>query len=507
MDGEIELRMMSTKKEFGDFQTPQRLAESVIGLIDQLFGCPKIVIEPTAGLGAFLQASVDRWQDRASYEGYEINPEYCNQAQARLAGTGTKILQRDFFREDWAANLARFPQSRLLVVGNPPWVTNSTLGQLGSSNLPLKSNFQGLRGFEARSGKSNFDIAEWILMRLIEVLPTDGVLAMLCKTMTARRVLSHFWKSGAKSGETQLFRIDAKAHFGAAIDACLLVTTGRPSAVKSATVYASMDLQSASSRIGFVDGNLVSDMDRYEAHQHLDGGCTTYAWRSGIKHDAADVMEFSCDGLRLINGFGEEVDIEDEYVFPLLKSSDVGNGRCKSRKAVLVTQRHTGCDTAEIANRAPKTWAYLHRHASALDARRSSIYRNRPKFAVFGVGSYSFAPWKVACSGMYKTLSFLVVPPYGQRPVLLDDTCYSISFQLQQEAELIHSLLSSDAAKMFLSSLIFTDSKRPITLDVLKRLSFVELARESGQLRELQHFVQLREGKGQQSQVGTGFSK
>jgi len=40
-----------------------------------------------------------------------------------------------------------------------------------SENLPKKSNFQGLRGLDARTGKSNFDIAEWMLIRLIEALP------------------------------------------------------------------------------------------------------------------------------------------------------------------------------------------------------------------------------------------------------------------------------------------------------------------------------------------------
>ena len=33
------------------------------------------------------------------------------------------------------------------MVGNPPWVTNAELGSLGSVNLPEKSNFQNLGGF------------------------------------------------------------------------------------------------------------------------------------------------------------------------------------------------------------------------------------------------------------------------------------------------------------------------------------------------------------------------
>ena len=63
---------MSAKKEFGDFQTPKNLAEKIASLISQIFGTPDIVIEPTSGLGAFLQASLNQWKDAARYEGYEI---------------------------------------------------------------------------------------------------------------------------------------------------------------------------------------------------------------------------------------------------------------------------------------------------------------------------------------------------------------------------------------------------------------------------------------------------
>ena len=41
-------------------------------------------------------------------------------------------------------------------------------------NLPEKKNFMGLRGMDARTGKSNFDIAEWMLIQLIEALPEIG---------------------------------------------------------------------------------------------------------------------------------------------------------------------------------------------------------------------------------------------------------------------------------------------------------------------------------------------
>ena len=87
---------MSTKKEFGDFQTPPLLAQRVVTLVEELYGAPDIVIEPTAGLGSFLSASSEHWKTRSDYEGYEINEEYVHLARKTLKQFGVRLLQRDF---------------------------------------------------------------------------------------------------------------------------------------------------------------------------------------------------------------------------------------------------------------------------------------------------------------------------------------------------------------------------------------------------------------------------
>lgn len=483
---------MNARKEFGDFQTPAELAAKVVALAADLFGDPDVVIEPTAGLGAFLKASANRWGGKARCEGYEINREYVEAAKTRLAGAGVEVFQRDFFTENWKENLTRHGKGRVLVIGNLPWVTNSDLSRADSRNVPPKSNFQGLRGFDARTGKSNFDISEWMLIRLIEALPNDGAIALLCKTTAARKVLRYFWKKGEGREGSALFRIDAKAEFDVSVDACLFTATGAHTADKTAKLYSALDTRAQATRFGLVGDDLVSNIRAYQSNKTLDGGTPvcTWRWRSGVKHDAAKVMEFTRDERGLVNGFGEAVGIEEDYVFPLFKSSDLGNGRKAIRKFVLITQTRTGDDTSVIRSAAPNTWAYLERHADVLDARASAIYRNRPRFSVFGVGPYSFSPWKVAISGLYKTFSFAVVPPRDDRPVMVDDTCYSLPCQSEAEARFLHEMLSSEAALAFLSSLVFTDSKRPVTVAVLRRISLVDLARRLGRLDELHHFIQ-----------------
>src|SRR5439155_11271931 len=122
-------------------------------------------------------------------------------------------------RQDWDVELASISGS-LLILGNPPWVTNSTVASLNGSNLPVKENFQGFRGIEARTGKSNFDISEWMLIRLVRALRgRPATIAMLCKSGTARKLLRYAWQNDGRIAEASIYRIDAKKHFSAAVDA------------------------------------------------------------------------------------------------------------------------------------------------------------------------------------------------------------------------------------------------------------------------------------------------
>ena len=185
--------------EFGDFQTPPSLAKQACQLLAVQGLAPASVIEPTCGIGNFVLASLDTFA-QARVVGVEINAAHVEKLTASLARHAAKaraeVIQGNFFDFDWSALLGRLAEP-VLVVGNPPWVTNSQLGALGSQNLPQKTNFQKHVGLDALTGKSNFDISEWMLIRLLELLRDwQATLVMLCKTAVARKALVHAWKSG-----------------------------------------------------------------------------------------------------------------------------------------------------------------------------------------------------------------------------------------------------------------------------------------------------------------------
>lgn len=478
------------KTEFGDFQTPYPLAVDVCRFLASQGLPPASIVEPTCGKGAFLSAALRSFPEASAW-GFDINADYvskCRQAVANYPQCTVGIA--DFFQTDWRTMLAGMAEP-ILAVGNPPWVTNATLGSLGSFNLPTKSNFQGHKGLDAITGKSNFDISEWMLLHFLEWLDgRNATLAMLCKTAVARKVLQNAWKQGLQIRRAEIHRIDAAGQFDAAVDACLLCCYLQPGErTTDCQVYETLNDSSLRRTFGYNDGRLVANIDAYRRWRHLLGE-SAYRWRSGVKHDCSKVMELceATDGLQ--NGLGEYVDVERECLYPMLKSSELANDRTEEpRRWMIVTQREIGQDTTALKSQAPKTWQYLISHAEYLDKRGSSIYRKRPRFSVFGIGGYSFAPWKIAVSGFYKSLNFVRLGPYREKPIMLDDTGYLLPCNSRREADFLYGLLTGEPAREFYSSLIFWDAKRPITTDLLSALSLDKLAGELHCADSFEHFA------------------
>lgn len=495
-DKTMVLRKKSKRKaEFGDFQTPIELARKVCSILLQHGLKPVSVLEPTWGRGSFIIAALESLTCVRNIVGIDISTDHVQTAcsalqELSITDKSIHIIDKDFFSVDWQSVLESLPDP-LLVIGNPPWITNAELGRIGSSNLPDKSNFQNRRGIDAITGKSNFDISEWMLHKALDWISCrQATLAMLCKTTVARKVLYNAWKNGLQLRRSDIYHIDTAKYFNATVDACLLVVSASLSNGDfDCQVHDSLNHSTPNATFGYREGRLVANIASFEQWKHLEGR-ERYKWRSGIKHDCAKVMEFreEADGYR--NGYRELVDLEGDFLYPMLKSSDIANGFDQQPKRwMLVPQRKVGEETHQIRHLAPKTWQYLQKHAQPLDKRGSSVYRNRPRFSVFGVGDYSFAQWKVTISGFYKKLEFKVVGSHEEKPIVLDDTCYFVACKTRKEALFIAELLNSDIAKDFFSAFIFWDEKRPITVGLLKRLDLLALARELRTEKTLEEFL------------------
>ena len=487
------------RRDLGDFQTPPELVECVLDAMGPLGGRWGRVLEPTCGRGHFLAGILARGNAPRELRGIEVQPVHFETASRTLAaavadanahsqaigvgGTGVdvRLLQADLFRVDLRKDLEWQGSGPLLVIGNPPWVTNAGLGVLGGGILPEKSNVKKRRGIDAMTGASNFDVAEAIWLKLIkELAHEEATIALLCKLSVARGILEFAERQRLPIAEASIFTIDARRWFKVVVDACLFrVTLGPPTPLRKVPIHQGLDPSRAPRHfIGFARGRIIADVEAYEPFRYADGECPL-TWRQGLKHDAAAVMELTLDasGEAYRNKLGELVDVEPSRVYPLVKGSDlVPDPTPRPRRGVLVTQQRIGQETRELAETSPRLWAYLGAHAADFARRKSSIYKGQPPFALFGVGPYSFAPYKVAISGLHKEPTFLALGPRAGRPVMLDDTSYFLPCRTAEQAALTAALLNDPATLSLLRAITFRDAKRPITKAVLQRLDLNALA-------------------------------
>lgn len=474
--------LVHDKDEYGDWQTSIELALSICRMLKKQGVNPKVVIEPTCGKGNFILAALQVFDGIEDVYGIEIYNPYLDdlrlklREQSYLQKARVHLYNCDIFNFDFSEIKQAVAGREVLVLGNPPWVTNSKLGLISSRNLPKKSNFKKIKGIAAITGKGNFDIAEYIFNLITSViLGETGTVALLLKNSVIKNIVYEQRFGRYAVNRISQYAIDAKKEFGVSVSAALMCMTLGNLAVSTCQVrdfYTSQPVK----EYGWVGESFVSDIALYCKYGCIDGH-SPIEWWSGVKHDCSKVMELTCKNGKLINGFGDEVDVEEEMVYPLLKSSDVTGGEIyRTRKYILVPQKSINEDTSLLEHKMPKAYKYLNIYANLLDNRGSSIYKNKPRFCLFGIGQYSFKKYKVIVSGLYKHIRFSLVHSICDKPIMLDDTCYMLGFDGYKEAFITYRLLNSAPVQAFIGSLLFADAKRVVNKDLLMRVDLLKAA-------------------------------
>ncbi len=155
--------------------------------------------------------------------------------------------------------------------------------------------------------------------------------------------------------------------------------------------------------------------------------------------------------------------VEAESLFPLAKGAgDLRPCYFQPESTLYAFVPNKGIDRASLDDAAasynshtnPKTYKFFKTYKSFLESR--STYRTRmktaPFFAVYNVGDYTFAPFKVIWAEMTSNFSAAVVtsgsvPGYGSRVYVPDHKLYFADFDQPEPAYYLCGLLHSEIVK------------------------------------------------------------
>ena len=158
--------------------------------------------------------------------------------------------------------------------------------------------------------------------------------------------------------------------------------------------------------------------------------------------------------------------IEPDMLYPLLKGASDFSACYVSPKDELyalvpnsgITKEEYDGAEAQIDADMPLLGSYFASFYELLS--RRSTYRGRmpnaPYYAVYNVGSYTFAKWKVIwaeqkdfCAAVVSTAS---VPSMGERVIVPDHKLFFVSFDDPEPAHFLCGILNTEKVKLFIES-------------------------------------------------------
>jgi methylase of polypeptide subunit release factors len=215
---------------------------------------------------------------------------------------------------------------------------------------------------------------------------------------------------------------------------------------------------------GAEDISSIEGRNNYQAHQGAD------PQPYGVF--LLEVKDKLSDGSLLIKNLSEsgkfkvpavEEKIESDLVYPALRGSDIERWKTTPKVFILMTQdpfKREPYHESQMKNKWPKTFNYLLKFREILLTRGSKSIRdlmNRTSFyAMFGIGSYTIAPYKVVWKFMSNDIFATVVSQqktiFGYKLIIPVKTVALFSTDNEPEAHYLCAIINSNPVRDFIKS-------------------------------------------------------
>jgi hypothetical protein len=415
----IENRLdKKTKLKEGIFFTSPSVVEEISRIFD--YGSVKSVIDSAAGSCNFL-IPLARQYSHIQFYGVEKNETIYETVKTDIED----LPNLHYYRGDILLDDLPVPPCDLYL-GNPPFVnyTNLTEDYREKIKSLWKKFMPVSRGFSLLLGDSRGDIAGLIFYyTLYRYVKDSGQFGVILPNSLIKG-------NGASAGFREFNNISIQrivdiSHRNAFLHtqrACFYMTGKKGGITAYPIPYVKQEEESQLWKRG--DSLIEDKVD-------LAGG-SDYPVRQGINTLGANGVFF----------FTEKPDLEEELLHPLLRSGDVGENRAEPSRWALLPYDGEGklLPPSVLEEKYPKCWAYLLKNRHIL-AKRKSRFARKNWYTLFGIGSYTFAPYKVVWRAMgAKKLEAAVIT----RAIPNQAMHGYISCDSRKEADYLCNLLNSN---------------------------------------------------------------
>ncbi|MFQ6054683.1 MAG: Eco57I restriction-modification methylase domain-containing protein [Methanosarcinales archaeon] len=176
--------------------------------------------------------------------------------------------------------------------------------------------------------------------------------------------------------------------------------------------------------------------------------------------------------------------IETDLIYPLIKSRNVKKWNLKKDYTYCIMvqdpKKRIGYEEKYLKRNYPKTHGYLYKFKDILLKRASyKKYFNKksaPFYTMFGIGEYTFAPYKVVWNRMGTNLNAVVTASVkdvyiGERVIIPENVLVFVPFENELEAHYLCAIMNSYIVNFLIQSYSVKGGKSFATPDILKFLN------------------------------------
>lgn len=475
----------------GEYYTPRAVADLTVAAVDP--AADATVLDPGCGAGVFLTAALDARRDslpedprervRAATEriaGIDVNPVAVKSTKLAYGCalfdslTSVDTVALPVYLAD-ALGLTSESEIRVdgepvdmefdTLVGNPPWVPWERLSDRHKrrwrDRYVDELGLQPHEGATARLGHSNDDVAVPYAWTCIHRYLRPGGRAGFVLKRDAMRgpagaVLRQLRVGDRSLALTGVHDFAALDPFGVGANAAVYAfradrdpsfpvgTTvwtpgvGTPN-YESGTAFRASASATETELVPTDPDDPTTAWVRADAERAAMGECA-HDIRHGLKDDATAV--FGIDR-------GTLPRVDEELVYPYLQSRHIRRWGTNGHDLRLVPQRRAGEDNeATLRETYPATYDYLRDHREALLDRQSSWLDRGPFYSVFGLGEYTWAPYRVVWCRLGFKPEFAVVttrsdPDVGEKQVVPGDHYMFVATDSRETAHFLCALLNA----------------------------------------------------------------
>jgi len=169
--------------------------------------------------------------------------------------------------------------------------------------------------------------------------------------------------------------------------------------------------------------------------------------------------------------------IEKDLVYPIIKPRHIKKWIIKGYYNIIIPHKKHGMNNeSELRVNCPKTYNYLFSFKDELLKRASRWFKggDKPFYSLFGIGEYTFKPFKVVWSSIGYLPAFAVATKVdddyiGSKEIIPDNTIGYISFDSLDDAHYVCAILNSGLVEKLFSHRS-TKSKWGISITAVKNL-------------------------------------